>query len=245
MKKLYIILFISLPLLIFSQPDSLYNIFNKANQFYQAKQYHQAINLYEEILSTGYVAPEVYYNLGNAYYRTGNLPKAILYYEKAYLLKPTDKDIKSNLAYIKNLLKLPKNDWSFYDKIVLLLDADTWAYVSLATFVLFLFFVFLVMFSNKLGIRRLSFYSAIVLIIISLSTFIFSLSAKSILQDSKHAVIMQPVTAKSEPSEQGNEIYVINPGTIVRILKYQKDWVEIELHDGSIGWVKKNKLEKI
>lgn len=226
--------------------------FDKANAFYSESKFEEAINGYEEILKSGVESPELYYNLGNAYYRHGLLPKAIINYERALLLAPHDQDIRYNLelAYSKTTDKIDPVGEFFLTKWFSSLrsssDSDTWALLSIATFILFLISMLFFFFAKTTLFRKLSFFFSVLLILVSAVSFAFSNNQKQKLIKRDRAIIMTPsVTVRSSPDASGTEIFVLHEGTRVEILQTLGDWNEIELQDGSVGWMPVADLEII
>ena len=146
--------------------------FVKANTFYSEGMFQEAIEAYEEILKTGVESSELYYNLGNSYYRNGFLPSAILNYERALLLAPHDRDIRYNLelAYSQTADKIETVGEFFISRWFSSLrgssDSDTWAMVSIVLFICSLVSIFFYFFSRTTIIRKISFYAAILLIVV-------------------------------------------------------------------------------
>ena len=226
--------------------------FDKANAFYSEGKFEEAINGYQEILKSGVESPELYYNLGNAYYRHGLLPKAIINYERALLLAPHDQDIRYNLelAYSKITDKIDPVGEFFLTKWFSSLrsssDSDTWAKLSVATFVFFLIGLLLFFFAKTTLFRKVSFFFSVLLILVSIVTFGFSSNQKQKLINRDRAIIMTPsVTVRSSPDASGTEIFVLHEGTRVEILQNLREWNEIELQDGSVGWIPVADLEVI
>jgi len=226
--------------------------FEKANTYYSEGKFQDAIEVYEEILKTGMESPEIYYNLGNAYYRNGYLPSAILNYERAALLAPHDKNISYNLdlAYSQIADKIEKIDDFFLNRWFASLrsstNSDNWAIISIFLFILTLTGFFFYFFSQTLIIRKISFYLAILFIIGSVVTFSFSYEQKQRLQNRNRAIIFSPsVTVRSSPDRSGTELFVLHEGTRVKILQILGEWYEVELEDGSRGWMPKSGLEVI
>ena len=84
---------------------TVFELFERGNQLYEAGEFEEAVNLYEEAVERGAVAPELFYNLGNAYYKSGSLGKAVLYYERSLRLAPRDEDARANLTLVQSMLR--------------------------------------------------------------------------------------------------------------------------------------------
>lgn len=231
------------------QPDSL---ISSGNKLYTKGFYKLAIDAYEQVVDSGYQASELYFNLGNAYYKSNNIPYAILNFERAKLLDPFDNDIKHNLA-LANAYVVDKIDVipEFFLKrwirnCVNITSSDSWAKFSVSAFIIFLLFLLGYLFFYRSGLKKLSFWLALLLFFISISTFYFSLKRKQILTLSNSAVIITPtLTVKSSPNEDGNDLFIIHEGTVVYIEDSISDWNQVKISDGNKGWIKESDLVKI
>lgn len=226
--------------------------FVKANALYAEGQFQDAIDAYEEILKSGVESPELYYNLGNAYYRHGLLPLAILNFERALLLAPHDRDTRYNLelAYSQIADKIePVGEFfiaKWFSSLRSSTNSDTWAVFSIGFFVLFLMMMLLFLFAKTTTFRKITFFFAVLFVLIAATTFSFSSSQKQKLIHRTRAIIMTPsVTVRSSPDASGTEIFVLHEGTRVEILQTIGQWHEIELEDGNPGWIPVAALEVI
>lgn len=242
-----ILLMSSLPL--WAQPDEQ---FERANQMYADGQFEEAIAQYEAVLQSGLEAPELYYNLGNAYYRQGLLPAAILNYERALLLAPHDKDVRYNLnlAYGQITDKIEPVGVFFLSKWFAGFrnssKSDTWAIVSIVSFVLFLAGLFFFFFAKTSLYKKLSFFVGVLAFLVALTTFVFSAQQKQHLVQRDRAIVFSPsVTVRSAPEAGGTELFVLHEGTRVKLLQQLNNWYEIELQDGNVGWMHAEHLEVI
>lgn len=249
MKRLFnTILAILFASTIFAQTDLLL----KANEQYVKDEFKQAIDVYNQLLMTNLESPEVYFNLGNAYYKTNQYPLAILNYERAKLLSPDDEDIDFNLEVanqhvLDSIQELPGIfivRW--WDSLVNSQTTDIWAVISIISFLLFLTLSGLYFFARSGDMRRVAFWSACLLIVISLFSWSFAAKQKSRLVNHTYAIVMQPtLTVKSSPSEKGTNLFVIHEGLKVKITDKLGDWVEVKLANGNKGWLLTESIEKI
>lgn len=232
--------------------NSLVGDFTRANQLYTAAQYDSAVKLYETILDKGYESAELYYNLGNAYYKAGNIPKAILNYERARLLKPNDEEINFNLQLAQTMVVdkinvLPefflKRWWRSFSYWF---SSNVWAIISLICFVIMLIGVAVYLFVATSVIKKISFYLSVLLLAVSQVSLSHSLSLKKERTAHNTAIIMSPtVTVRSAPDENSTELFVIHEGTKVWIIDQVGDWLRIRIADGNNGWLKLSEVEKI
>ncbi len=226
--------------------------FEKGNTQYTEGNYQEAITNYEEILKSGMQSPALFYNLGNAYYKTGKLPEAILNYERALLMAPQDRDIRYNLklAYSQTADKIEEVGTFFLSNWVQDLqssnDSDGWAIYSILTFILFLLGLGLYFFSRNAAVKKLAFALGVIFALGSGLSYTFSASQKERLIERTHAIIFNPsVTIKSSPDASGNDLFVLHEGTKVKLISKIGDWWNIELQDGSEGWIHQEDVEVI
>lgn len=217
--------------------------------YYSNQEFEKAIDTYEQIISNGYESAELYYNLGNAYYKSNKFALAIVNYERAKKLNPNDDDIDFNLK-LANTHVVDKIDVipqfflsSWWDNLILLLSSNNWAIISMAAFILGLLGLLLFFLSHSTFIRRFSFWLGVAVLIISLFTFNFSRKQKWLDENEPDAIILTPsVVVKSAPSESGTELFLIHEGLKVTVTDKLGDWREIRLSDGNEGWIKLNDL---
>lgn len=228
------------------------NRLHKANQLYADGDFDAAVEVYEDVLKSGMEAPQVYYNLGNAYYRKGLLPAAILNYERALLLAPQDKDIRYNLNLASGQItdKIEPVGVFFVTRWFASFrnssDSDTWAIISVVSFLLFLAGLMFYFFARTSLFRKMAFFIALFSFLISATTLAFSNHQKQRLVNRDRAIVFSPsVTVRSAPEASGTELFVLHEGTKVKILQRINNWLEVELQDGSIGWMHEEHLEII
>lgn len=227
-------------------------VLNQANEMYKAGNYQMAATLYEQVLAKEGIAPEVYYNLGNAYYRTNEVGRSILNYERALRLSPNYDDALFNLQLaeqrvVDNIIQTPTfflGRW--ISNLIKLLSSNQWFYVSIAVFFVCLISLFLFIFGNTRGLRKSTFYVAMVLLTVTILTAVFSGVRKEQLLNHHQAIVMAPiVVAKSSPDRSGTDLFQLHEGTKVVIKSTLGSWVEIKIGNGSIGWVELKSIEKI
>lgn len=249
MKK---IIQIILSVLISTQAWAQINPISEANALYQKGEYQKAIQSYQFVLDTHLEAPEIYFNLGNAYYKTGQIAPAILNYERAKLLSPEDKDIQYNLELaqkhvLDKLEVLPDlfiNRW--FSGIRNSFSAEWWSYLSIGFFFLCLCFASFYLYSNKAGIKKAGFLFASVSLVFSIVFFSFASIKTDEMTVREHAIIFSPsVTIKGSPDESGTDLFLLHEGTKVKVIDRLGDWRNIQLIDGNEGWLKKEDIEMI
>lgn len=224
-----------------------------ADSAYARNDFASAVQLYESLLKEKGESADVYYNLGNSYYKMDELAKAILNYERALLLNPGDSDIRFNLemAGSKTVDKInPPGEMFFvtwYYSLVNLMGADGWAKWGIVSFILFLVALALYIFGKQIALKKAGFVASVVFLLLVVFSNIFAARQKDALVDRKSAIIIVPsVTVKSTPNESGTDLFILHEGRKVGITdNSMKEWKEIRLEDGNVGWVPRNVIEII
>ena len=223
-----------------------------ADDEYAKGNYQQAIKDYQEILKTG-VSSEIYYNLGNAYYRTDNITQALLAYERALQLSPGDNDIRFNLQYArsKTIDKItPETEMFFvtwYNSLVNFTSVDRWANTAIVSIVMALLLILVFLFAPQMWARKSGFYGSAVFLLLFAFANLFAFQQKHELETKQGAIVIAPtVNVKKTPAASGTDIFVIHEGTRVDITdRGMKQWRGIKLADGREGWLKTSQIEEI
>ena len=249
MKKfIYTIMFAALSLAVSAQTDKI-----AADSAYVKGEYKAAIEIYESLAANNGESADVYYNLGNAYYKSENIAKAVLNYERALLLNPDDEDIRFNLelARSKTVDKVAP-EYKFFlmewlEGIINLLSISAWSILAVVSFVVMLLTLLLFLFGKSVSTKKTGFIIALFSLFITIFANLSALHRYHYLTERNDAVIMEPsVTAKSTPSNSGTELFVIHEGRKVKISDdSMREWTEIELEDGNKGWIPSSSLERI
>ena len=224
----------------------------EADSSYVRGQYQQAITQYEALLKQG-ASADLYYNLGNAYYRTENIPEAVLNYERALLLSPGDRDIRFNLqiARSKTFDKIvPESEMFFvtwYRSLVSMMSVDAWARTALVSLAITIILMLVYLFSERIWLRKASFFGGVALLLLFVGANIFAWQQKKDLLNRKGAIIFSPsVTVKSTPAANGTDLFILHEGTKVVITDgSMKEWKEIRLADGKEGWIESKHIRVI
>ena len=244
MKILHIIL-------LLSNTQGLDSIFDQSNAFYTDGKYQMAIDGYQDILNSGYESAELYYNLGNAYYKLNNIPESNFFYEKARSISPTDEDILVNLSYAQNLRidkieKLPiTQTQNFKINILNLLSEKGWsvlliilAWIACVSFVLYLSV-------NNSGNKRIFFTQFIILMIGLIVVFTINYEKKK-LNNEKFAIIYdKEIEVWSEPNKISELKFLLHEGTKVKQVDTIQDWVNIQLENGTLGWIQSSSIKTL
>ncbi|MEA1896140.1 MAG: tetratricopeptide repeat protein [Bacteroidota bacterium] len=214
------------------------------NTFYSQEKFEDAIRAYEYVIEQGYEAPELYYNLGNAYFKSHKITYSILNYEKAVLLDPRNEDIEYNLnlakSFVVDKIELVPgfvlSEW--HHAFVNLFSSDVWAIISISTFFLLLLFLSMYLYLRNYGIKKLFFWFSVLLLYVTISSFVFSYHHRRLLLNPGTALVLSPsVTVESSPDQSGTDLFLIHEGTKLTVKESVGDWTKIRLSDGKEGWV--------
>jgi len=230
-------------------PDSL---IARANQAYNQGLYDSAIQVYSKVLDKGLESYELYYNMGNAYFKNNQLPSAILYFEKAKKLAPNNEDVNFNLSIANSMIvdKIEQVPEMFYEKwwdyFYNALGEDAWTILFIVSWVVLLFFIGLFFLTKSRSIKKVSFYLGVLFLLTTIATFGLSSQKYYYTKENKEAIIFTPtVTAKSSPTQSAVDLFVIHEGTKVQIMDEVQGWIKIRIRNGSIGWLPGDSMKRI
>ena len=242
-------------LMLFMASASVLNAQTKteADELYSQEKYEDAARMYEEIIQSQGIAPELYYNLANSYYKLGDIPHAILNYERALLLDPSDTDTKANLALARGKTTdkvTPASEMFFitwWRNLTNMMTINSWLIIAFIMFVLMFIGILVFVFMSSVTSRKVGLYGAMVCLILTIVANLCALSQYLMQQRHDSAIVMNPaVTVKSSPSDTSTDLFVIHEGSKVEILdRTMADWREIKLEEGKMGWVPKETIEEI
>lgn len=247
-KAIYIALFLYTSLAFTQNQD----IFEQGKNHYNEANYEAAIQSWETILESGQHSAAVYFNLGNAYFKSNQLAFSIYYYEKALQLAPSDTDIQNNIAIAKSqtvdsIEPLPKNLIStWFENTARALKFDVWAWITIAL-AFGLSLAFLMYFFSKSTFKKRVFFTGFLLLVgfCILSFFITHYSYQNTTQERLGIVFAESTQVKTEPLERGEVSFVLHEGTKLKIINDEQDWVRIQLVDGKDGWMLKSDLKEL
>ncbi|MDW7682069.1 MAG: tetratricopeptide repeat protein [bacterium] len=224
-------------------------LFDQANEHYQQDKYDEAIAAYQEILNNGYESWQLYYNLGNCYYRIGNLGKALVNYERAYRLNPKNEDVEFNLKLantriVDNIVTPPLYKTIQQVKYFIDLKTLTWIVVSL-------YFAIILLIITKILWRNISvqkwltgfiFPLAVILIIFATLLVVRIHEEKTV----EYAILLaQKVEVVGGPTDEGTVLFILHEGVKFRVEDRSGEWAKIRLADGNVGWIKQDVFEII
>jgi tetratricopeptide (TPR) repeat protein len=243
------IIFCSLILIKIISAGELESLFQKGNEHYMKGDYQETITIFEGVIAKGYEGKSLFYNLGNAYLRVGKIGSAILYYEKAKKLSPSDDDINYNLAFANSKIAdkietLPEFfifDW--WENTLALFSVSGWTYAAYLFYFIILLAIAGYSFARTLKLQRISFYSGLASLLFLVLTTIFLLVNLNRELNVRYGVIIESeVVTKFSPDQNSKDAFIVHEGLKVQAEDDLGDWTKIKLIDGKIGWVRKNNL---
>ena len=248
-----VILLLSLGSSMNIQAKNLDSLWTAGVQAYTDGKFADASTAWTSIEESGRKSAKLYYNLGNAWFKQGNYPKAILNYERALRLDPSYSDARYNLEFTGNFVQdkiEPVPEFilkSVARKVCYVMSSNVWAVIFLVLLAAALMMGLLFLLGSSVGKRRAGFYCGIVLLLLSAGALSFSIWQKSDSVKTDTAIVMSPVSSvKSSPSSgSSKDLFVIHEGTKVTILDEVGTWKNISLADGRQGWIPAADLEVI
>ncbi len=234
-------------------------VLQRADSAYSADNFVMAESLYLEALKREGSSSELFYNLGNAYYRQGNLGKAIINYERALKLDPTNADARANLDFVNSKITDKQIDsGSYLDSIwkgtVGMFHPDTWAMIALLLFAVFLGAVAAYLFSSAVAVKKASFFGGLVVFAVTVIAVVVSFAAANNVNSDNYAIILPPSsqlsTSPREARNQSEQAFLLHEGTKVEIIDSISNpgegmWYEVLVGHGERAWVKASDVERI
>lgn len=224
----------------------------QAGEYYRNGEFDNAIKTYEELKSNGYEGTSLYFNLANSYYRIGQLGYAVLNYERALKLSPSDEDVKHNLAFanlstVDRIQPLPTFFlFEWWESILTSLTVNGWTYLVYIFFILLIILIVIYFFAKTTFQEKLILFSGLGMLAIFL--MLISLLIVKINREEnviEGVIIEQSITVKTSPDIKSTDAFVIHEGLKVNLEDKLDNWVKIRLADGKVGWIDNNAVEKI
>ena len=249
-----LLLLMMLPAAASAQNDAYVDsLWNAANAAYVDGLWTDAVNDYELIAGMGLESASLYCNTGDAYFKDGNVPKAILYYEKALKIDPSYEDARYNLELLNASIQdridpVPEFILKVWMRdICYVMNSDSWAVCFLVFLALTLIMALVFIMAPTAGGRRAGFFTGILMLVIAIFSISFSVWQKKDYMSADEAIIIRPVTSvKSSPaSGASTDLFILHEGTKVRIIDEVGKWKNIELADGRQGWLPSDDMELI
>ncbi|HRN25308.1 MAG TPA: tetratricopeptide repeat protein [Ignavibacteriaceae bacterium] len=224
----------------------------KGNVYYKNNQYQLAIDKYDKLIKQGYQGTSLYYNLGNAHYRLGNVGYAILYYEKALKLSPNDEDVKHNLELARINIKdkvetlPPFFIFNIWESVLASLSVSGWTVFVYIVFILLLLCVIAYFFSRTSTQQRISFFSGVgVFAVLILAIILLAVKMNKEFNIKDGIIVSNVVTVKSSPDNSSKDEFIVHEGLKIRLEDKVDNWVKIRLADGKLGWIPEENLKQI
>lgn len=241
MKK---ILFLLLMIASSAVAQNTDNLFSSANDLYKNDKLEEAIELYKKIEIQGLVSSELFYNLGNAYYKLNKVGPSIYYYEKALIINPLNEDVKNNLVFAKrlaldNIEELPKTVFQKINTNYLQkLSYNQWAIVVVVFSFLGSFLFLLFYFASSPSKKRFYFVTSILSFSLLTLSFLITYNQYSFTKNNKVAIVFAEKTeVRNAPTLNSEEVFILHEGTKVIVLDAIDNWKKIKLADGKLGWI--------
>ncbi len=228
------------------------SVYDEANKLYAESNYDLALEKYMTIIQSGQESTDLYYNIGNTYFKLSDLPAAILYYEKALKLDPSNTDAVHNLELTNTMIKdkfeeIPSLFFEkWWNNLSDTMSSDQWTTLFLFLLVLTVALFVVYFISRQVRVKRFTFWSAIVALVLMLHSLGFAYQEYKQYVDQRAAIVFSPsVTVKASPSATSTSIFVIHEGAKVKLLENLNGWYKIKIPDGETGWLKKETVKEI
>ncbi|NJM79346.1 MAG: tetratricopeptide repeat protein [Flavobacterium sp.] len=227
--------------------------FDDANELYRKEKYTEAIQKYESIVTKDKLeSAELYFNLGNCYYKLGKIAPSIYNFEKALLLNPNDEAIETNLHFaqkmaIDDIKVVPEVGFSnFIYKIIAVYSYNTWAWIAVSFSIFFLLFFIGYYFSSRTITKRIFFVGMFVLLAFIIISVVFAFLEKRFEKTIRPAIVFEEVVnVKSEPRTASENTFILHEGTKVYVKETLDNWKRIQLTDKTEGWIKKEAIKEL
>lgn len=231
-----------------------------ADSAYTKDNFLEAEDLYLQALKLDGSSSVLFYNLGNTYYRQGNFGKAIVNYERALKLDPTNADARKNLDFVnskitdKQIIDNGSYMQSVWEGTVGYFQADTWAIVALVLFAMFLGAVAVYIFSSAVTVKKAGFFGGLIVFVLTVSAVVISFAAANRVNSNNYAIILPPAsqlsTSPREARNQSEQAFLLHEGTKVEIIDSIANpgegmWYEVMVGRGERAWIKASEVERI
>lgn len=227
-------------------------LWDEANTAYINANYHKAVEVYESILAQGFASSKLYYNLGNAYFKEGDLGKSILFYNRALRLNPGSEDIRYNLEVALSRTKDNIEAIPEFFAVTWLralrhtMGCTAWSILSLALLVLMLGLLLLYLLARRISLRKAGFYGTCAALLLCIATTWFAVLERREIRQSDEAIVMvSSSSVKSSPDKASTDLFMLHEGTKVTLADRLDGWCEIVIADGKKGWIEERKIEII
>ncbi len=252
MKKVYgiFVIIVFIPLIMLA--DSAKTLFDTANDYYAKGDYEMTISLCDSMIKNNVESAAIYYNLGNAWFKLDDVPKAIYYYEKAKKLEPNNEDINYNLKIANTKIAdriEPVPEFflkTWWKKLVYSLNEKQWTIVNIGVYIVFLLFLIIFFVAKSISAKKTAFVFSIIFMVLSILSGLIGYNSYKLKTTHNTAIIFTPtVNVKSAPDEGSSTLFILHQGSKVQLLENTSTWEKIKIANGSEGWVQKDDFEMI
>ena len=252
MKRIIILTTLLLMSVVGAMAQTSAERWEAGNKAYIEGNYDKAIEEYTAILDGGEYSMKLYYNLANAYFKVGANGKAILYYNKALRIAPSQEDIRHNLALAEaqtkdRIVEIPEfflNRWLRTMRNSM--SCTAWSVLSLVWLGVMLAFGLLFLLASRIRVRKVGFYGALFAFVLFVATTSFAVSSRNDMLSHSEAVVMgTAISVKSSPDRSATDLFVLHEGTKVKVLTEVDEWIEVVIADGKKGWTLRSNIETI
>jgi tetratricopeptide (TPR) repeat protein len=239
-------------LLLTTQVFFAQNGFEAANELYQKAKYNEAVAAYENVERDNKQSAELYFNLGNSYYKLNKVAPAIYNYEKALLLSPKDSEVLANLRFaqkrtIDEVKVIPKVGFAkLLRDFTAIYDYNTWAWISVSFSVLFLLSFIGYYFSQLTLSKRIFFLGMFIMFVLLLISVAAAIFEKSHYKNEIPAIVFaEMVEVKAEPQKLAANVVTLHEGAKVFVKETLENWKKIQLTDGTEGWIQTSAIKEL
>lgn len=234
----------------------------EADSAYNKEDYRLAIRLYLQAIDDEGISPEIYYNLGNAYYRIDELGKSVLYYQRALNLDPSMKDARANLEFVKTkIADKPEDDSSFlgnvHEGIISAFTPNAWAWIAFVLFASLIGSLATYIFTNNVTLRKVGFFGGFVILVIVIYVSVVAFQSANAFRNSGKAVVTVPTanlrTMPGASLQDNEKVIPIHEGTILEITDSMTmpgetaspKWYDVKINNSTRAWVNASDVERI
>ncbi|MBO4613606.1 MAG: tetratricopeptide repeat protein [Bacteroidales bacterium] len=250
MKKFFVYIALSLISLgLFS--GNIETMTDSAQNYFMQTRYVDALQLYDSVSNMGYSSSDLYYNIGNCYYRLNDLPNSVYYYEKALMLDPSNSDAEFNLNIANRQLKqivepLPVPFYTRWGmKILNIVSSDAWTILNIIFLVLTLAGIALYLFMGRIALRKLGFSIAVISLVFFIITAICAYKSSVVISENNYAIVFEQSMVKSSPNADAVNSFEVYEGIKVQVVDSANGMYNIKLADGKEGWMEMSDVKML
>lgn len=234
----------------------------KADSAYNSKNYTEAADLYKTLIKEYGVSSDIYYNLGNTYFRMGKIAQSVLAYERALKIDPSNKDARINLDFVNTTLEDKPEDNSsilgkIHSEVIALMSPNAWAWTAFALFALIIGLIAIYLFFSNVTTRKVGFFGAMVLFIVLVYTTIVAYQSAAAIDNNDIAIVTTPsanlTPAPSAKTDKTDKIVPVHEGTRLVIIDSVNAasndgaqlWYHVKVNNSTAAWIDASNVERI